>query len=78
MSLWLNGTDYASPYFMNWRYLINMTSLQMKLLEDMEWHYNFQFINDDLESVPLTYSYWNREKFMNDFKNRLNIQIMRL
>jgi hypothetical protein len=28
---------YAYPYHVNWHYLHNMTRLQMKALEEMEW-----------------------------------------
>ena len=51
MALNLNEKEtYADPYFTNWRYLRNMTSLQTSLLKQMKW--DGKFISDDLWLLP--------------------------
>ena len=78
MSLNLDKRDkYVNPYYTNWFYLHNMTWLQMKLLEDMEW--NGVYINNNLSDVPWTGN--NRkyaERSVEYFINHLNAKIKEL
>ena len=61
-----------NPYSTNLFYLQNMTELQMKLLKKMEWRSGFQYIHDDLEPVPVTYTHKNIEYSIELFINDLN------
>jgi hypothetical protein len=44
---------YADPYRTNWHYLDNMTSLQVKALEEIHWDKYYRRIHTGLWSVPL-------------------------
>ena len=51
MALNLSKRDnYVNPYFTNWHYLQNMTSLQTSLLNQMKW--NGKFISNGLWPLP--------------------------
>ena len=78
MSLILNEKEiYADTYETNWNYLRNMTEVQMKLLEDMDW--NGAYINNSLSDFPWT---GNNRKYakisVEAFRNQLNNELMRL
>jgi hypothetical protein len=81
MSLYLNERDkYADTYDVNWAYLRNMTSLQMKPLNEMAWTGKYKkYIYDRLWFVP---NAWASEIVLEDlikqFINDLNIEIMGL
>ena len=78
MSLNLDKRDkYVNPYYTNWFYLHNMTWLQMKLLEDMEW--NGVYINNNLSDVPWTGNNGKHaERSVEYFINDLNYKIKEL
>ncbi len=70
---------YANPYTTNWNYLQNMTSLQVKALEEMEW--DGEYIRDSLGLWFIPWA-WIEEKStknsVEDFMERLNNKIKRL
>lgn len=68
---------YVSTYRTNLSYLQNMTSLQVKLLKEMEWIEDF--INTDLWAVPDTWpSNEHIKNIVNNFIENLNTELMRL
>lgn len=78
MSLYLNKVEaYADPYRTNWFYLDNMTNLQMKALEGIEWNKASKHIRAGLLSVPWA---WYNKKTIKDsvkyFIDNLNDEIM--
>lgn len=68
---------YADPYDTNWNYLHNMTALQMKALEGIEWNKASKHIRAGLLSVPWA---WYNKKTIKDsvkyFIDNLNDEIM--
>lgn len=80
MSLDLRKHRYENPYDTNFLYLRNMTSLQMKVLEEIRWYENY--ISITLWRIPvswaLSFSKVEAEKLMKDFINDLNNGIMGL
>jgi hypothetical protein len=53
MTLYLNKKEiYANSYHTNFDYLLNMTSLQVKALEEMEWDKYYIRILTDLGDLP--------------------------
>ncbi len=68
---------YANPYTTNWYYLRNMTKLQVKALEEMEW--DGEYIRDGfgLWVVPLAWVDKKRtedsvEDFIIELNNKIN------
>lgn len=57
MSLNLNEKyKYTDPYYTNWFYLHNMTTLQMKALKGMRWNEEHKYIITDLGDLPWAFS----------------------
>ena len=80
MTLYIDKRDkYADIYDTNWSYLHNMTSLQLKALEEMKWHEDSKYIHTELWVVPLA---WIDEKStkhsVGGFMERLNEKMMEL
>ncbi len=68
---------YADPYRTNWHYLDNMTSLQVKALEEMEWDGEYKEINASLWYVPRAWVDKKRtedsvEDFIIELNNKIN------
>ena len=80
MSLTLGKKDnYANPYRTNWDYLRNMTSLQMKSIEEITWDENYKYIHTNLWSVPWnSFSKGDAEHSVNYFIEYLNEELKRL
>jgi hypothetical protein len=80
MSLDLRKHRYENPYDTNLLYLRNMTSLQMKPLNEMRWYENY--ISITLWRIPvswaLPFSKVKAENLMKEFINDLNNEIKRL
>ena len=56
MTLILNKSEtYADPYRTNWFYLRNMTSLQMKALEEINWDERYKVIQTSLWGIPWSF-----------------------
>ena len=65
---------YVSTYRTNLNYLLNMTSLQMNPLEEMEWIEDSKYIRTGLWLVPwITFSKSDATKY---FIDNLNDEIM--
>ena len=74
MTLNLNKkAKYTSPYYTNVDYLHNMTSLQMKALEEMTWIGAYKEIDTSLRYVPDAFS--RKIRSMRYFVNALNGKI---
>ena len=43
---------YANPYFTNWFYLKTLTSLQVELLQKMQWYEASKYIRTDSWAIP--------------------------
>ncbi len=70
---------YANPYYTNWDYLHNMTKLQVKALEEMEWDKYYIRILTDLWGVPwVSFSKEAVEGSVERFIDDLNNKIMEL
>jgi hypothetical protein len=54
----------ANPYFTNWFYLNNMTSLQLKALEEMNWYEYSKYIHSDLLDIPLIWRDKSKVRFI--------------
>jgi hypothetical protein len=80
MTLFLNEEyKYTEPYYTNWYYLRNMTKLQVKALEEMEWDKYYIRILTDLWGVPwVSFSKKDVEDSMELFIDNLNEKIKRL
>jgi hypothetical protein len=48
---------YADPYNTNWDYLQNMSSLQVKALEEMNWYWRSKEIDTSLLQLPYAWFY---------------------
>ena len=77
MTLILNIKEiYANPYRTNLNYLLNMTSLQVKALKEMEWIETSEYIDTGLWGVPWA---WDNKKDIKEswvrFRNQLNERI---
>jgi hypothetical protein len=71
--------NYVYPYNTNRNYLHNMTSLQVKPIEEMEWNEDSKHIEEDLWIVPWnSFTEWNVERAAKHFIERLNDKIMGL
>ena len=69
MTLDLNETyKDANPYFTNWDYLNNMTSLQTKSLNELAWEYS-KYISTGLWNVPNIWSDGNKIYFIVSLNN---------
>jgi hypothetical protein len=80
MSLELTKSEtYANPYYTNWGYLYNMTSLQVKALEGMKWYEGDKYIDTSLWSVPwISFSMEDVKYSMELFIDNLDKELRRL
>ena len=80
MSLMLSKIyNYANSYHTNWFYLNNMTSLQMKALNGINWIKSYKEIHTGLGYVPEIWIYKKyAENSVKGFTGDLNKKIMEL
>ena len=80
MTLYLKKTyNHANSYYTNWHYLRNMTSLQVELLQGMEWYEYHMEIYTLLWGVPWVEANERAIKVSTKgFIGELNSDIMRL
>ena len=79
MSLNLDKRDkYANPYYTNWDYLENMTALQMKALNEIEWDEEYKYIDPGLWAVPWSIFSESAKNSVEYFITDLNKKIMEL